>query len=76
MSTWSGRLLVATPTLLDPHFARTVVLLLQHDEQDGALGVVLTRPTGTVVEEVLPGWHPVAAEPAVVFGGGPVQPTA
>ncbi len=76
MSTWSGRLLVATPTLLDPHFARAVVLLLQHDDDDGALGVVLTRPTGTDVDEVLPDWRAVAAEPAVVFGGGPVQPDA
>ena len=74
--TWSGRLLVATPTLLDPNFARTVVLLLQHDEQDGALGVVLTRPTETGVGEVLPEWAGAAAGPAVVFAGGPVQPTA
>ena len=76
MSSWSGRLLVATPTLLDPHFARTVVLLLQHDEQDGALGVVLSRPSETGVEAVLPAWSEAAAAPAVVFGGGPVQPTA
>jgi len=76
MSSWAGRLLVATPTLLDPHFLRSVVLLLQHDEADGALGVVLTRPTGTGVGEVLPAWVEHAADPAVVFGGGPVQPTA
>jgi putative transcriptional regulator len=76
VSSWSGRLLVATPTLLDPHFARTVVLLLQHDEQEGALGVVLSRPGETGVEAVLPSWSQAAAEPAVVFGGGPVQPTA
>jgi putative transcriptional regulator len=74
--TWSGRLLVATPTLQDPNFARCVVLLLQHDAADGALGVVLTRPSGTAVGEVVPTWSPVASEPAVVFGGGPVQPTA
>lgn len=74
--TWSGRLLVATPALLDPHFARTVVLLLQHDDEDGALGVVLSRPTDTELAEVLPTWSGVAAAPAVVFGGGPVQPTA
>lgn len=76
MSSWAGRLLVATPTLLDPHFARTVVLLLQHDDTDGALGVVLSRPSETGLDEVLPAWADVAAAPAVVFGGGPVQPHA
>ena len=76
MSSWSGRLLVATPTLLDPNFARTVVLLLSHDATEGALGVVLNRPSGTGVAEVLAGWEDVAAAPTVVFSGGPVQQTA
>lgn len=72
----AGQLVVATPELLDPNFARTVVLLLQVDEDDGALGLVLNRPTGTDVEEVLPGWAALSATPQVVFTGGPVQPTA
>lgn len=70
----AGQLVVATPSLLDPNFARTVVLLLQADDDDGALGLVLNRPTGTDVAEVLPDWAPLAAEPQVVFVGGPVQP--
>ena len=73
---WAGRLLVATPSLVDPSFVRSVVLLLQHEREGGALGVVLTRPSGTAVGEVLPGWPERCAEPAVVFGGGPVQPSA
>lgn len=73
---WSGRLLVATPSLLDPHFVRTVVLLLQHAPDDGALGVVLTRPTGTDLVEVLPAVADLAVPPDVVFRGGPVQPEA
>lgn len=73
---WAGRLLVATPSLVDPHFARAVVLLLQHGEDDGGLGVILTRPSGTAVAEVLPGWRDRCADPPVVFAGGPVQPTA
>ena len=73
---WDGRLLVATPQLTDPHFARTVVLLLQHDADEGALGVVLTRPSGTGVAEVVPSWEGLAAGPPVVFSGGPVQPEA
>ncbi|MCW2723448.1 MAG: hypothetical protein JWN35_369 [Frankiales bacterium] len=72
----AGRLAVATPLLADPHFARSVVLLLQVDDEDGALGLVLNQPTGTGVGEVLEAWHPLAAEPPVVFTGGPVQPNA
>jgi putative transcriptional regulator len=72
----AGQLVVATPVLEDPNFARTVVLLLQADEEDGALGLVLNRPSGTGVDEVLPNWAPLSAEPGVVFAGGPVQPQA
>ena len=68
-----GRLLVATPVLLDPNFVRTVVLMLEHNE-DGAVGVVLNRPTELTAAEALPAWEPVCAAPAVVFVGGPVQP--
>lgn len=72
----AGRLLVATPLLSEPTFARTVVLLLQAGGEDGALGVVLNRPSAVEIERVLPGWDVVAAEPHVVFEGGPVQPQA
>lgn len=71
----TGRLLVATPALKDPHFERTVVLLVAH-EDTGALGVVLNRATEVPVEEVLTGWDSLAAQPPVVFEGGPVQPEA
>jgi len=67
------RLLVATPALLDPNFARTVVLVVEHNE-DGALGVVLNRPTDVPLAEPLPEWSAVATEPGVAFLGGPVQP--
>ena len=53
-----GRLLVATPLLEDPHFRRTVVLLLDHGD-DGALGVVLNRPSDVPVDEVLGPWGSV-----------------
>lgn len=68
----AGALLVATPLLLDPNFARSVVLLLNHDD-DGTVGVVLDRPTEIPVGEYLPDWEDVASPPAVVFHGGPVQ---
>lgn len=70
-----GRLLVATPDLADPNFARTVVLVLEHGD-DGALGVVLNRPGGLDVDEPLPEWADHAAPPAAVFVGGPVAPGA
>jgi len=70
-----GRLLVATPTLYDPNFFRTVLLVLEHSD-DGALGVVLNRPSETVVGETLPDWSPLASDPNVVFVGGPVSPEA
>jgi putative transcriptional regulator len=69
----AGRLLVATPLLGDPHFSRTVVYLLEHDG-GGTVGVVMNRPSHTPVGQVLPDWHDAVSGPAVVFGGGPVQP--
>ena len=66
---------MATPDLDDPNFFRTVVLVLEHN-LDGALGVVLNRPTATAVDAVLPGWVDLVADPGVVFVGGPVQPEA
>ena len=71
-----GQLLVATPGLEDANFFRSVVLLLEHTP-DGALGVVLNRPTsGTTVDATLPAWASLAADPPLVFVGGPVQPEA
>jgi len=69
----SGRLLVSTPLLGDPHFARSVVYLLEHDE-DGTVGVIVNRPSHTPVAQVLPAWQDAVCGPSVVFGGGPVQP--
>jgi putative transcriptional regulator len=70
-----GRLVVASPALEDPNFHRTVVFLLAADD-DGALGVVLNRPSETAIDEVVPHWGLHASEPPVLFVGGPVQPNA
>lgn len=72
MSSLKGRLLVATPVIGDPNFERTVVLLLEHNE-DGALGLVLNRPTDVDVLDPLPEWYSLTADPSVVFVGGPVE---
>ncbi len=71
--TLAGRLLVAAPSLEDPNFHRTVVLLFDHDE-DGAVGVILNRPGPQDVGGLLPAFEDVAAHPRVIFGGGPVTP--
>ena len=69
-----GRLLIASPALADPNFARSVVLITEHGD-DGAMGVVLNRPSETDVDEVAPELGGVIG-PAPVFIGGPVQPQA
>lgn len=67
----NGQLLVATPRLVDPNFARSVILLLDHDE-DGALGVVINRPSELPLVAVLPTWSDAVTDPAHLFHGGPV----
>jgi putative transcriptional regulator len=68
----AGRLLVATPMLSDPNFRRTVVLVVEHESEQGTLGVVLNRPTKVPVGQVLEPWTDLATSPSVVFSGGPV----
>jgi putative transcriptional regulator len=69
-----GRLLVALPVLRDPNFDRTVVYMLEHSAE-GAVGVVLNRPSPLTVAEPLDEWAALAAEPEVIFVGGPVGPS-
>jgi len=69
-----GKLLVASPSLVDPNFARTVVFITEHSDE-GAMGIVLNRPSETAVETVVPPLAEIAGgEP--VYVGGPVQPEA
>src|SRR5688572_22527358 len=67
-----GQLLIAEPLLGDPNFDRTVVLMIEHTD-DGALGVVLNRPTDLDVDAVLGDWAGLAASPPVLYRGGPVE---
>jgi putative transcriptional regulator len=67
----AGRLLIATPTLLDPNFHRSVLFMVEHSEE-GALGLVLNRPTAAPVSDHVADWADMAAPPALVFVGGPV----
>jgi putative transcriptional regulator len=67
-----GQLLVAAPILSDPNFHRAVVLLAEHGDE-GAMGLVLNRPTETSVGEALPELSPIAGEEEPLFVGGPVS---
>lgn len=71
MNSLQGHLLIASPKLHDPNFFKTVVLLVQHNDQ-GALGVVLNRPLEMTIEEA---WGQVSVLPCNAEGplhqGGP-----
>lgn len=66
---------MAGPTLLDPNFWRTVVLIVEHNEE-GALGLVLNRPSETSVGEAVPQLGGLLDPGQQLFIGGPVQPSA
>ncbi len=69
-----GKLLVASPALVDPNFARTVVFITEHNDE-GAMGIVLNRPSDTGVGSVVSELAEIAGgEP--IYVGGPVQPEA
>jgi putative transcriptional regulator len=69
----TGQLLIASPSLLDPNFRRTVVLVTEHNEE-GAAGLVLNRPTDAEVSELVPQLEPLVDDGDHVWMGGPVQP--
>lgn len=69
----AGKLLVATPRLIDPNFFRTVILMLQ-DDDEGTVGVVLNRPTEEAVDPHLPEWADRVMSPRLIHFGGPVEP--
>lgn len=73
----SNHLLVALPTLHDPHFARSVTLVCQHDA-DGAMGVMVNRPSeytlGEVLQQMGIASENEALQSRIVLAGGPVHP--
>jgi putative transcriptional regulator len=68
-----GMLLLAGPVLKDPNFDRTVVYITEHTE-DGAMGLILNRPSETTVAEAVPDLAWVAGADETVYVGGPVAP--
>jgi putative transcriptional regulator len=71
MKSLQGQLLVASPKLQDPNFFRSVVLIVQHND-DGALGLVLNRPLEPTIDSV---WDQVSEGPCLsdahLHRGGP-----
>jgi putative transcriptional regulator len=70
-----GKLLVSSPALVDPNFRKTVVLIAHHDEE-GAMGLVLSRPSNVPASDAVPALDGLPGSTDPVFVGGPVQPEA
>ncbi len=75
MDSARGQLLIAGPGLLDPNFWRTVVLIVEHSDE-GALGLVLNRPSETTVGEAVSELEQLLDVDDPLYVGGPVQPSA
>ena len=75
MQTVAPCLLVANPILVDPNFLRSVVLLVEHNE-DGAFGVTLNRPLPMMLDQICAegGMDYAGSQGAVAWRGGPVEP--
>jgi putative transcriptional regulator len=73
----TGQLLIASPTMGDPRFVQTVILMVQHD-RNGALGIVINRPLGdrplARLLEALGEKEATVVGTVRIFAGGPVQP--
>ena len=75
MESLRGKLLIASPAILDPNFRQTVVLLAEHTDE-GAMGVVLNREGSATVAEAVPDLAYLADADDVVHVGGPVSGNA
>ncbi len=51
MQSLKGHLLIATPQLISPMFSRSVILMLDHNE-DGAMGVIVNQPINTTISDL------------------------
>lgn len=69
-----GVLLVASPSLIDPNFRQTVLLIIEHG-RGGTVGVILNRPTDVLLADVLPDLPILKKTTHRLFAGGPVGQT-
>ena len=75
MESLRGQLLIASPVIVDPNFRRTVVLIAEHGDE-GAMGVVLNRPSETLVQDAASPLEVLVEPGSLIFTGGPVEPAA
>lgn len=68
----NGVFLVASPSLQDPNFRQSVVLIVEHGRA-GTLGLVLNRSTGVLLSEALPDLTVLQGTTHRLFAGGPVE---
>lgn len=73
MESLAGNFLIASPSIHDPNFRQTVVLLTAHNDE-GAVGLVLNRRSDATVGEAVPQLTPVTSQDETIFVGGPVNP--
>ena len=66
-----GKFLIASRQLLDPHFAESVVLLIEYNK-NGALGIIINRPSEMKLSAVLPEIEGLEQRPDTIYLGGPV----
>src|SRR5438309_6627861 len=69
---FAGSLLVAHPNMSDPNFRRAVLFVSEYEPNEGALGVIINRPLGRPVAELVSGAPPAGCADVPVFLGGPV----
>jgi putative transcriptional regulator len=73
MESLAGNFLIASPSILDPSFRRTVVFITAHTDE-GAVGLIVNRCSESTVRETVPQLAPVTDLDDLVFVGGPVNP--
>lgn len=64
-----GKLLLSEPFMLDENFSRTVVLVCEHDMENGTMGLILNKPVKIRLNEIVPTLPPFLGN---VYLGGPV----
>ncbi len=74
-ATLRGHFLIAGPRLRDPNFFKSVVLVVEHNDE-GAMGLVINRPSAVTVESALAGHFDLPPAAGFVYQGGPVEQTA
>lgn len=68
-----GKFLIASPRMMDPRFARTVILLTGYGP-DGAMGIVVNRPTEVSIAHAVPEFSELSRSSERIYYGGPVAP--